>query len=92
MTVVAVVSLCLILPVLADASLPVGITDAPTPTVEPPAPPPVVPEASSPILLGGLATARAAYAGLQLSSRRYQPPTLGLNARFGLHLPDYASG
>ncbi len=73
LTVVAVVSLYLILPVLADPSAPVGITDTPTPTVEPPAPPPVVPEASSLILLGGSATALAAYVGLQIRSRRSKP-------------------
>jgi hypothetical protein len=66
---VAVLSLCLILPVLADAGAPVGITETPTPP-NGNGPPPVIPEASTLLLLGGSATGLAAYVGLQIRARR----------------------
>jgi len=56
-----------------QAQAPVGITDTPTPTatVPPgPQPPPVVPEASTLILLGSAASALIGYAGLQWRARR----------------------
>jgi hypothetical protein len=70
--VVAVLSLCLILPVLADENAPIGITDTPTPTDQPVVPP-VVPEASTLLLLGSSATGLAAYVGLQIRARRNRP-------------------
>jgi len=66
--VVGILSLCLVLPVLAD-NVPAAITDTPIPTPEP-SPPPVVPEASTLLLLGGSATGLAAYVGLQIRARR----------------------
>jgi uncharacterized protein YbdZ (MbtH family) len=45
-------------------------TPTPIPTVAPQAPPPVVPEASTLILLGGAISGLAGYAGLQLRARR----------------------
>lgn len=66
--VVVILSLCLVLPVLAD-NAPAAITDTPIPTDEPTAPP-VVPEASTLLLLGGSATGLAAYVGLQIRARR----------------------
>ena len=67
--IIAVLSVCLILPVMADESVPVGFTDTPIPTDEPEVPP-VVPEASTLLLLGGSATGLAAYVGLQIRARR----------------------
>jgi hypothetical protein len=66
----------LLLPVLcvfADDSVPAGITDTPEPTKPPPVTPPVVPEASTLVLLGGSATGLAAYVGLQIRARRRRP-------------------
>ena len=71
--VIVVLTLYFVLPVMADNNVPAGITDTPTPTEEPPAPPPVVPEASTLVLLGGSATGLAAYVGLQIRARRRKP-------------------
>jgi hypothetical protein len=62
----------LVLPALADESIPMKITETPTPTPTVP-PAPVVPEASSLILLGSSAAGLAAYVGLQVRSRRRKP-------------------
>ena len=58
--------------VWADQNVPVGITDTPTPTPtgQPPVQVPVVPEASTLLLLGGSATGLAAYVALQIRARR----------------------
>jgi hypothetical protein len=69
--VLALLSVSLILPVMADDGVPVAITDTPTPTGEP-GPPPVIPEASSLVLLAGSATALAGYVGLQIRARRHK--------------------
>jgi hypothetical protein len=67
------------LPALAGDLAPAGITDTPTPTNTPTAPPgptveptepPVIPEASTLVLLGGSAASLAAYVGLQIRARR----------------------
>lgn len=69
-----VLLLCLVLPVMADENAPLIITDTPTPTAEVPGEvPTVVPEASTLLLLGGSATALAAYVSLQIQARRRKP-------------------
>jgi hypothetical protein len=69
---VAFLALGLALPALADEGVPLIITETPTPTPTPPSVP-VVPEASSLILLGSSAAGLAAYVGLQVRSRRRKP-------------------
>lgn len=63
-----------VLTVIADDGALLGITDTPTPTtVTPPPDTPVVPEASSLVLLGSSVAGLATYVGLQIRARRRRP-------------------
>ena len=73
LTMAAILSLCLVLPMMADENAPLIITDTPTPSPDVPGAPAIVPEASTLLLLGGSATALAAYVGLQIQARRRKP-------------------
>jgi hypothetical protein len=62
-----------VLTVVADDGAPLGITDTPTPTATDGPITPVIPEASTLVLLGGSLTGLATYIGLQIRARRRRP-------------------